>query len=222
MIVSSRAFKREEPSRDAKLLLIVCEGGDTEPRYFEYFANIDSRVQIEIIAAEHDADNSPTGLWNTYCAMFEWSPEGDRPRPPLDENTDEVWFVIDTDTWGDKIAQLRANVASRPNHHVVVSNPCFEVWLAFHLSAEQQQFPDCHLSKPWKAHLNDLYPGGFNPTRYPLLIRQAIDNAESNYAETDVHPHLGCTNVFRLAKSIYDILQPKLDSAYREAIKDDL
>lgn len=46
MLLLNRRYDREAPNRDAKKILIVCEGAKTEYSYFSFFKEMDSRVNI--------------------------------------------------------------------------------------------------------------------------------------------------------------------------------
>lgn len=48
MILKNRLFERVPPSRKAKSIYIFCEGARREFDYFEYFKELDSRINIEI------------------------------------------------------------------------------------------------------------------------------------------------------------------------------
>ena len=50
MILKSRIYQREEPSRDARSIFIFCEGAKREKQYFEHFREIDSRINIEVLS----------------------------------------------------------------------------------------------------------------------------------------------------------------------------
>ena len=108
MILRNRLFERKEPSRDARLFIIYCEGKRREPEYFKYFNEISSRIKLEIIPAEHTGNNSPTGLFRQACSDIIESEN--TPVKKYDLNTeDQVWFVIDTDQWGQKIKAIKEN-----------------------------------------------------------------------------------------------------------------
>ena len=55
------------------------------------------------------------------------------PKYELDlKQNDEVWFVIDTDEWGNKIISLKDDCNTKQSWNVAQSNPCFEIWLYYH------------------------------------------------------------------------------------------
>ncbi len=217
MILSSaRPFKKEEPSEEAKKFVIVCEGAKREADYFRYFEMMDSRIEVEIISPEDGDNNSPTGLIEKVRRLTSIGPEGEKPEYELTAD-DEIWFVIDTDTWGDKIEELRAEVAAETklNMFVAQSNPCFEVWLCYHFSGEVQDFLGMNEADNWKTYLPTVVkPGGFDSKKHPILIRQALDSAKENYQENEARePALATTQVFKLAEKIYAVIGKKIDSA---------
>jgi hypothetical protein len=106
MILKNRLYERKDPFRDAKLFIIYCEGKRREPEYFSYFNEISSRIKLEIIPAEHRGDNSPTGLYEQAC--FDTLDVGENPGKKYDiDKDDQIWFVIDTDEWGQKIEEMK-------------------------------------------------------------------------------------------------------------------
>lgn len=63
MILTNRLFKRREPFKEAKCIYIFCEGAKREFQYFNFFKEIDSRINIEIYSLDSNEDNSPLGLY---------------------------------------------------------------------------------------------------------------------------------------------------------------
>lgn len=216
MILSrNRLFKKEEPSEDAKKFVIVCEGANTEASYFRYFQALDSRVEVEIIAPQNGDDNSPMGLLEKTVRLTTTGPEGEAPKYNITEG-DEVWFVIDTDAWGDKIDELREGVVGQENMYVAQSNPCFEVWLCYHFSPDRQEFVGDTVAGNWKKLLPTLTERNFNFKTHPILVPDAINAARNNYEEENGKPLKGSTQVFRLAERIYELIPAKIDSAYHK------
>ena len=120
----NRAYQRELPTEEAIKIIIVCEGIRREGDYFSYFEDLDSRVAIKVIKPSPDADNSPTGLYNSFQRLLTIAPERGDAELVL-EDGDEVWFVIDTDRWGDKIEQLRARTNAHPSFSRSAEQPLF-------------------------------------------------------------------------------------------------
>lgn len=207
-----RTFKKEPPSDDAKKFIIVCEGARTEADYFRYFQELDSRIEVEVISPEDGDNNSPTGLLEKVQRLTTVGPNGEAPKHEIVEG-DEIWFVIDTDDWGDKIGELREKVAGQQNMFVAQSNPCFEVWLCYHFSASSQEFNGDNISENWKKHLPTLTERNFNSKTHPIYIQRALNAAKANYEGVDSKPEKGSTQVFSLAEKIYELIGPKIDSA---------
>jgi len=63
MILRNRLYERKEPDRDATLCIIYCEGSKKEPQYFQYFKGLSSRIILEVVEADSQGDNSPSGLY---------------------------------------------------------------------------------------------------------------------------------------------------------------
>ena len=143
MILSkNRLFTQQEPDRDAKSIYIFCEGVKREKQYFNYFKEIDSRVNIVVYDLQTDEDNSPLGLYNIAVDSIQTETNPNGKYELIDE--DEVWIVLDTDKdkWDSrkpKILTVRSNCASK-NWSICESNPCFEVWLYYHFYSLKPDF----------------------------------------------------------------------------------
>lgn len=212
MILKNRQFERKLPSKDARVFIIFCEGRKREPQYFAYFNEIDSRIRFEIIPPQAGSDESPIGLYQNAAKMLLTTPENPNPEYPINEE-DEVWFVIDTDTWGEKITTLRDECIAHPNWSVAQSNPCFEVWLYYHIQSDFPDFEGMEISKKWKSYLNDeVVPGGFKSQKHSILIKTAIKNAQANYIEKDNEPTIGTTQVFQLAERFYPYIKDDIEA----------
>ncbi|NJC27855.1 hypothetical protein GGR27_003373 [Lewinella antarctica] len=159
---------------------------------------MDTRINLQIISPDGGGNTSPTEMIAKVEQLIRPGPNGETPKYQLLEGN-EIWFVIDTDDWGDDIDKLRAYTIERDDMNVAQSNVCFEVWLCFHFSPERQNFNGMHTAQGWKDHLNEVVkPGGFDSQRHPLMIKSAIDAAAENYQEEDDRPLLASTQVFRL------------------------
>jgi hypothetical protein len=211
MILTNRLFERSEPNREAKSIYIFCEGAKREVQYFRYFRGIDSRINIEIYPLDPDDNNSPVGLYEIAYKCVIKTEKNPKPKYEFIEDGDEVWIVIDTDKWGDKIKELRVKCNSQKDWYVAQSNPCFEVWLYYHLFDERKNFEGEEKCESWKDFLNSKIPGGFDSRRHPIYLKNAIENAEVNYEEMKDEPHVGCTQLFRLAQKIYPLIENKLN-----------
>ncbi len=212
MLNPSRLFSREDPSRDAKLFVIYCEGKNREPDYFKFFNRLSSQIRFEIVPAEQHGNNSPTGLFAQ--AEVDIIASNENPEPKYDiEPEDEVWFVIDTDTWGEKIRELRTSIAIHEKWFIAQSNPCFEVWLYFHFMEKIPEIEEIDTCKAWKSFLPDeVIPGGFDSRKHSIFISNAISNAKNCYIESGAEPAVGTTEVFKLADNFFSLVKEKIET----------
>ncbi|MBO9571855.1 MAG: RloB domain-containing protein, partial [Chitinophagaceae bacterium] len=128
----------------------------------------------------------------------------------FENGTDQLWFVIDTDRWKLQIRNLRSACESRPGWFVAQSNPCFEVWLYFHINSGIPDFSLDSCAK-WKPYIPSILPGGFNCDKHPAGIELAITNASKHYRADGDTPVTGSTQVWQLAAALLPLIKRDLD-----------
>lgn len=211
LLSRNRLFERREPSKEAKIIYIFCEGRDREYWYFQYFREMDSRIHLEIYQLDPHENNSPFGLLQIAEKALIASEVNPTPKFTL-QDQDEVWIVLDTDpdeenTRRPQIETVKAAVAGRERWSLVESNPCFEVWLYYHGREEVEPFEGMEQSKNWKTLLNEVFKGGFDHRKHPVFIEDAKRRAEAKFeAGEDGRPKVGSTEMHRLAASILQLL----------------
>lgn len=215
MITRRKDYTKHAPSKDASKIYIVCEGAETEKGYFNFFEGLSSNLELIVIPPEDGTD--PLKL----MALADRNLLSDTGSYSLDfMQGDQIWFAIDTDSWEKegKIQPLREfcacqndSIARRYNEmkpyqawNVAQSNPCFEIWLYYHLYST---LPDEAMVKEYpsmKAFVDSLIVGGFDFQKDPARIDDAIRNAETNfYRQDNGNPALFATEQFLLGKEIF-------------------
>lgn len=219
MILTNRLYKREEPSKEAKSIFIFCEGAKRERDYFNYFVNIDSRINIEVYQIDDQEDNSPLGLLKIAEECIIKSDVNPNPKYKFLDG-DEVWIVLDIDkdkhnSREPQFVEINKRCADRPDWYMVLSNPCFEVWLYFHLhSTKAEEISE--QCKVWKSLVNTSVIGGFDARKHPVYIECAIYNAETNLKLQENKPDIGCTEVYKLGNSIFPMIKDKIKLAMEQ------
>ena len=201
-LLNKRSFQKKEPWRDATIFIIVCEGSNKEPSYFDFFDRLTSKLKVVAIPSE-DGKSSPNHLiGNAEKSVEEYN---------SDQGTYELWFVIDLDKWlaHGHIHDLHQDCKGKENWHITISNPCFEVWLCDHF---QKGNPSVNQEacKSWKHFLHEV-SGGFDPMKHPTLVPIAIKNSKKKYQEEGFVPNVGCTQLHRLAERILRLTDGILD-----------
>ena len=129
---SKREFRpryRSSNLRDAKLIVIATEGTHTETKYFQdiaspkYYHN--SRVHVEVLSRDTTA-SSPEHVIRMLDQF---------KREFRLNKYDELWMVIDVDSWGDEKLSSIATQCNQKKYYLAVSNPSFELWLLLHLTS---------------------------------------------------------------------------------------
>jgi len=207
-----RGYQRDTPKelvRDYKLFAIACEGGKREPAYFRLFENMSKKVTVDIIEDKvseqelaHKYETKSAPKWVLDRAVKYIEKEG-----LTDE--DDLWFVMDKDRWTDEQLRTIADYCSEnPNWHIVLSNPCFEVWLYFHKEA---QIPNTDMTcKALKTEVAQLEKGGYSPAKFIPNLFDAIFNAE-NVDSDKAHflPNSGETKIYQLGKALIEVIGKK-------------
>lgn len=206
-LVRSRRYERQEPLRDSRKIYIYCEGNKREFDYFRFFCGLSSNVNIIPIPSK-DGKTDPEKLME--AAQEEFGINSDvSPKYTLDvSQQDNVWFVIDTDSWGSKITDLRNFCKSQnarldnETWYVSQSNPSFEIWLYYHKFSEKPVKNDVDKYSSIKEFVDAQIPGGFDSRKHPAMIEAAIQNAKATYEEENQVLKLYSTEVFKLGQVI--------------------
>ena len=206
-LVRSRRYERQELLRDSRKIYIYCEGNKREFDYFRFFCGLSSNVNIIPIPSK-DGKTDPEKLME--AAQEEFGINSDvSPKFTLDvSQQDNVWFVIDTDSWGSKITDLRnfckSQNAGLDNEawYVSQSNPSFEIWLYYHKFSEKPVKNDVDKYSSIKEFVDAQIPGGFDSRKHPAMIEAAIQNAKATYEEENQVLKLYSTEVFKLGQVI--------------------
>lgn len=206
MMRKKRGYNRETPIalvRDYKLFAIACEGDKREPIYFNTFRHLSKKIAVDVI--EEVVSDDEMQFKNGNKSSPKWVL--DRAVTYIDKegltDEDELWFVMDRDRWEE--SQLREISDFCDLHHnwnVVISNPCFEVWLYFHKKSNILISTSSSCSD-FKYEISGLEVGGYNPHAFLINIMDAIKNAKAADSNPNFFlPNFKETKVYKLVESI--------------------
>jgi hypothetical protein len=194
-----RSPARRIPFRVPKpLILIVCEGKNTKPQYFDGFKRNCRNPRVEIrIAREHRVPKSLVETAKDY--KIEADADAKRTK---DENHayDSVWCVFDVDEH-PHIPDAR-QMARDNGIELAISNPCFELWLILHF----RESPGMRNRHKLREMLVKHVPGYDKHVDYALYADrypQAVTRAErlgSLAASTGAPGHNPSTDVYKLTE----------------------
>jgi hypothetical protein len=202
-----RGYTRDVPQekvRDYSLFAIATEGSVREPEYFLPFDGIE-RIKVDIIEpepAEEDAQLENSGSSPSQVLK--------RVRDYIDkyqlssENGDSLWCVIDKDRWPqEQIEELHTFCAQKGNWHLVISNPCIEIWLLYHKMSDLSGLGITE-AKDAKRALGEI-DGGYYYIKYLPLMLDAIKNASrADSMPEGWMPGLLETKVYYLCRALYE------------------
>lgn len=204
-----RGYIREVPQekvRDYSLFAIATEGTEREPDYFRLFDGID-RIKVDIIEPEtsDDEDASEKRKASSPSKVLEKVKAYISKNQLSAEDGDSLWCVIDVDRWPQKqIEELHAFCAQKDNWHLVISNPCIEIWLLYHKRADLTDL-GIQTANDAKQALDKIEKGGYYYIKYLPLMLDAIENARNADSNPDGYmPELLQTKVYQLGRALND------------------
>ncbi|MCX6646299.1 MAG: RloB family protein [bacterium] len=139
-----RSLSRRKAFRTpAESVLIVCEGGRTEPRYFETLCKkwrLNSREIREVDIHGDDCGSAPINVVNRAIELRNKRKELSR-KSQAHVEFDQVWVVYDRNS---HTTFEQANCKARDNKLLLAtSDPCFELWYLLHFGYYSGPFTDC-------------------------------------------------------------------------------
>ena len=193
-----RGYKRMvNKKRDYRLFAIACEGSVRERDYFERFEVLSTRITVDLIS---DVDE-----YGNVVISSKSSPEHVLNRAQVyADNTnlvsgDQMWIVVDVDRWPEEQLSVLAQECYSRGWNLAVSNPCFEVWLCYHMETDISDEGRERDSAFFKNHLSTLTIEGYSPDVYAPLAFVASENARSKDLDPMLRiPPYKVTHVYRL------------------------
>ncbi len=119
---------REESLDRRPVVLIVCEGQNTEPEYFEGLIAQCDNPRVRILPLK--AQGVPLTIVQTAWENKERADELALKRDDETLAYEAVWCVFDRDDHPD--IPTAYSLANAKSLRIAFSNPCFELWLLLH------------------------------------------------------------------------------------------
>ena len=204
-----RGYTRDVPQekvRDYSLFAIATEGTEREPDYFRLFDGID-RIKVDIIEPEiqEEQDESETRTGSSPSKVLERVMVYISKYQLSADNGDSLWCVIDVDKWPqEQIEELYAFCSQKENWHLLISNPCIEIWLLYHKRSNLTEL-GIQTAQDAKQSLDKIEKGGYYYIKYLPLMLKAIENAQNADSNPDGYmPELLQTKVYLLGRALYE------------------
>lgn len=197
-----RGYKRlVEKKRDYRLFAIACEGSVRERDYFECFEVLSSRISVDLIADVDEEGN--------VVVSHNSSPDHVLQRAQVYANNtdlidgDQMWIVVDVDRWPEEQLSILAQECYSRGWNLAISNPCFEVWLCYHMEEDIPDGGEIKDSGYFKNHLSLLTIEGYSPEVYSPLAFNAIEVAKAKDTNPGMRiPLYKVTHVYRLMEQM--------------------
>lgn len=115
------------------VVYIICEGTETEIRYFKRFRSRGCHIDIIPIPSQYRAADR---LVQKAKATI-----GTNPYYP--DEGDLIWCVFDRDENSNEVLRKAKQIATKEGYHLAYSNPSFELWFLLHFVNQQTEISDC-------------------------------------------------------------------------------
>jgi hypothetical protein len=203
-------FLRRQKCRDRLLdtreerqyFLIVCEGEETEPNYFEAFKKELPREVVDVVI-------EGTGM-NTI-SLVSRAEELRQQRAKRDIPFDQAWVVFDRDSFAPDDFDNAIHKAESKSMHCAWSNEAFELWYVLHFEYRTSGMPRKEYRGKLKEHLGKIYAKN-DPKMYAKLGKQGNQQQAIAWAKrldedrktrgtqpSNANP---CTTVYRLVEEL--------------------
>lgn len=104
------------------IIYIICEGKETETKYFRHFRSRNCLVDIVPISSKYKAAEYLVKQAGKLIPRSDYFPKVG----------DQIWCVFDRDDNSDEALKRAGEYAENHGYHIAYSNPCFEYWYLLH------------------------------------------------------------------------------------------
>jgi len=200
-----RSLARKESFRaERKRFLIVCEGGRTEPDYFNAIRRILPRHVVEVVI-EGQGMNTITLVREAIKLRNE--------KSGID-SYDETWVVFDKDDFPVHDFDNAVKMCKQYRLKPVYSNQAFELWYILHFEARQTGIHRNQYKRILTRHLGETYrkndAGMFDKINAKGSEAEAIRRAKRLHKDAPKPPSSAnpCTTVYALVEELNKFKPP--------------
>ena len=182
------------------VVYIICEGTETEPRYFKAFRTRHCNIDIIMLPTPYKSAESQVRKVKSTL--------GQNPYYP--DEGDVVWCVFDCDRNTNAMLRSAKEMADKEGYRLAYSNPSFEYWYLLHYTDYVGYLEDCdavirQLEKkgrmPGYAKSSDVY-STLLPMQVDAISRarkrlQAVTEEHGTLLKRETNP---VTNVHELVE----------------------
>lgn len=115
------------------VVYIICEGSETEVKYFKRFRSRGCHIDIEPLPSQYKSADKL--VQKAHSTM------GNNPYYP--DEGDTIWCVFDRDDNTDEILRNAVLQAKKEGYRIIFSNPAFELWYLLHFTEQNAVIKDC-------------------------------------------------------------------------------
>lgn len=115
------------------VMYLICEGSETEIRYFKKFRSRECNIDIVPIPSQY---KSADKLVQKARATIGYSPY-------YPDEGDIIWCVFDRDDNTNAMLSKAKQMAIKEGYQIAFSNPSFEVWFLLHFNNQTTPVENC-------------------------------------------------------------------------------
>ncbi|MDK8781930.1 RloB family protein [Actinotignum timonense] len=195
--------RNERPVRKHRKRVVVASEGATERRYI-----------ASLIAADRSLAYTPVSVGKQGSVkQLLRKMRGELQKYPL-EKGEHAWIILDGDTLDSSGWDMLSEwMNGHANHHVLVSNPCFETWLTLHFDPHPRAKTAAQALDEVRKYVPTYSKGqaikAVQDTLRPLLS-EAVRNAQAREQATrapgvSLYEQLGCSQIYEFILA-YEII----------------
>lgn len=199
-MVRGKIEKRGQKRRKIKpVILIVTEGSQTEPKYFEHYRTRQTNIDIRVVSSRTSAGETD------YISLLRKAIEYQTSNQLFVSNGDAVWVVVDGDVnyhnpdpveaKNRQLLRARKMAESR-DIQLAISNPCFEFWYLLHFQYTTRFLKDYPAVRTMLTSYLSRYEK--NKDVFPQLAAHTEEAIQNAKRLEEYHQKGGCTSPFGL------------------------
>ncbi len=118
------------------VVYLICEGSETEIRYFKKFRSRECNIDIVPIPSQY---KSADKLVQKARATIGYSPY-------YPDEGDMIWCVFDRDDNTNAMLSKAKQMAIKEGYQIAFSNPSFEIWFLLHFNNQTTPVENCEVA----------------------------------------------------------------------------